>query len=582
MTNKHPYPSTLIADFYKLSHRVQYPTGTEKIYSTWTPRSNKYFSRADKVVMFGVQAFVKKYLIEHFNEHFFNRQKEDVLSEYKRVVKYTLGINEPEVGHLEALHELGYLPIRLKGLKEGTLVPIKTPMITIENTEPEFFWLTNYLETIMSNEIWLPMTSATTSFEFRKILDKYAMETVGHTDDVGVQLHDFSMRGMSSFDASKASGAAHLLSFTGTDTIPAILYHEEFYNANIESEFVAGSISATEHSCMSAMTSADGDRDEYKAFKRLITEVYPSGFVSIVSDTYDFWDVIENTLPRLKEDIMKREGRVIIRPDSGSPADIICGKSIEDISKREWINSLEDAKAWMKQIVKSKVENETPHSEEGDYKPTGEFKYNGKYYRIELDVSWNRYDKQYYYMDGASVSSFEEFVPTVEDMGLVESLYNLFGGYKNELGYKVLDSHIGCIYGDSITIEVAEEICGRLKEKGFASTNATLGAGSMGFQLKTRDSLGFAMKATYAVVNGEERLLFKDPKTDDGTKRSQRGLVYVQNDEEENLHYKDGLNRAKYDKLNSSSPDLLEVVFEDGKLLRDESLSEIRKRLKSQ
>jgi len=584
MTKTHSgvsYPSTLLADFYKLSHRKQYPNGTEKIYSTWTPRSNKYFPQADRVVMFGMQAFIKKYLIEHFNENFFSRPKADIVAEYSRVVKYTLGVDNPEVDHLEALHDLGYLPIKLKGLKEGTAAPIKTPMITIENTKPEFFWLTNYLETIMSNEIWLPMTSATTAYEFRKILDKYAMETIGHTDGVDTQLHDFSMRGMASLDASKASGAAHLTSFPSTDTIPAILYHEEFYNANVEKEFVAGSISASEHSCMSAMTSADGDRDEYEAFKRLITEVYPNGFVSIVSDTYNFWKVVGEILPRLKEYILHREGRVIIRPDTGIPADVICGVRYDDMTDLKYVKSLEDAKDFFYGRLMDKLRNETPHGEYGDSEIEGEFKFEGKYYTLRIEVDYDRYDKQYYYIDGHREISFEEFTPSLEQLGLVESLWNLFSGAINSKGYKVLNEKIGCIYGDSITLDVAEDICRRLKEKGFASTNTALGAGSYGYQMKSRDSLGFAMKATYAFIDGEERLLFKDPITDQG-KRSQRGLVYVQKDEEGNIYYKDGLNQADYDKLNEEAPDLLEVVFEDGELFRDQSLSEIRELIKSQ
>lgn len=572
------YPASLLCDFYKLSHRPQYPVGTEKVYSTWTPRSNKYFKYTDKVVTFGIQPFVKKYLISYFNEQFFNRKKEDVVAEYIRVLKFTMGIDSPDSSHIEALHDLGYLPIKIKALKEGTLAPIKTPMLTIENTHSDFFWLTNYLETLISNEIWLPMTSATIAYEYRKLLVKYAMKTVGNIEGVGFQAHDFSMRGMASLDASKASAAAHMTSHYGTDSVVGIMYLEEFYNANIEKELVGTSIPATEHSVMSANTDAD-NRDEFEMFKRLITEVYPSGFVSIVSDTYDFWKVIGEILPRLKDAIMARDGKVVIRPDSGDPAHIICGKYIENITKDEYTKSLEDAKQVMRDIVEERVREETPHGEYGESNPVGEFKFEGKYYRIELDIFWNRHDKQYYYIDNVNIKSFEEFTPSLSDLGLIESLWNIFGGTVTEQGYKVLDSHIGAIYGDSITIDRAKDILERLEEKGFASTNIVLGIGSFSYQYNTRDTFNFAMKATHAVVNGAERLLFKDPKTDDGTKRSQRGMVAVTKVDGE-LHYTDELDMHTYH-TNFRLIDQLEVVFEDGELKRDQSLSEIRNILHS-
>lgn len=492
-------PSTLLCDFYKLSHKDQYPTGTEVIYSTFIPRSNKYFPQADKVVVFGIQSFVKKYFIDHFKVNFFDRPKNDVISEYVRFVRYTLGIQEPDTSHIEELHDLGYLPIRLKALKEGTLAPIKVPVLTIENTRPELassFWITNYLETLISNEIWLPMTSATMSYQYRKLLNKYALDTVGHTEDVGFQGHDFSMRGMSSLSASKASGAGHLLSFTGTDTIPAILFHEEYYNANIETELVGASIPATEHSVMSANTDADS-RDEYAMYKRLITEVYPNGIFSVVSDTYDFWAVIGDILPRLKKEIMKRDGKVVIRPDSGDPVLILTGD---------------------------------PNA------------------KTEL-----------------------------ERKGLIEALWDVFGGTVSDKGYKVLDSHIGAIYGDSITLERAEQIVEKLKQKGFASTNVVFGIGSYTFQYATRDSLGFAMKATYAVVNGQERLLFKDPKTDDGTKRSLRGRVVVSKNNTGEIVAVDGLSKKGEETF--AQTNLLEDVFVNGELVRDESLQQIRDRV---
>lgn len=572
---KSSYPATLLADFYKLSHREQYPTGTEIVYSTFTPRSNRYLPTADNVVVFGIQAFVKKYLIGYFDEHFFNRPKEDIIAEYKRLVKFTLGAENPDASHLEELHDLGYLPIEVKALPEGTLSPIKIPVMTIENTHPKFFWLTNYLETLVSNEIWQPMTSATISHQYRKLLDEYAIKTTGDTSAVGFQAHDFSMRGMSSLESAMASGAGHLLSFVGTDTIPAILYLEDYYNADIEKELVGTSIPATEHSVMSANTSAD-NRDETAMYKRLLTEIYPTGLFSVVSDTYDFWKVIGEILPALKDIIMNRDGKMVIRPDSGDPIEILCGKEIIDLTNEKYIHNLEDAKESMFEDIVEKVRQETPHGTYGQDRVIGEFKYFGKYYRIQVGIDWNRHDKHSYFIDDSEIEKFEEFTPSIEELGLIEALWNIFKGTISAQGYKVLDSHIGAIYGDSITLERAREICRRLAAKGFASTNVVFGIGSFTFQYNTRDSLGFAMKATYAEVNGEPKMLLKDPKTDDGTKKSLRGRVAVIEDFEGNLYVKDGYDKESYAVDEVQYWDELETVFLDGKLVRDQSLSEIR------
>lgn len=567
------YPATLLCDFYKVSHKDQYPEGTETIYSTWTPRSNKYFPHSDKAVVFGIQAFIKKYIINYFNEHFFSESLDVVVNEYKRVLKYTLGVENPDVSHIQELHELGYLPVKITALKEGTLVPMKVPMLTIENTNPKFFWVTNYLETLISNEIWLPMTSATIAHTYRQILNDYALKTTGSADGVEFQGHDFSMRGMASLDASKASGAGHLLSFTGTDTIPAIMYHEEFYNANIENELVGCSIPATEHSVMSANTDADS-RDEFEMYKRLITEVYPSGLFSVVSDTYDFWAVIGDILPRLKDEIMSRDGKVVIRPDSGDPVDIICGKRII-----EEFEDHEEAEDILRDKAYEEADKECGEDMMVDDKYSYIYKVGKKYYEMIFEPFYNKYDKRFYYVDGFDNITHKEYKIKLEDVGLIEALWNIFGGTITDQGYKVLDSHIGAIYGDSITIERAKLICERLETKGFASTNIVLGVGSYSYQMNTRDTFGFAMKATYAVVNGEERMLFKDPKTDDGTKKSQRGRVVVFRESENgDLIHLDGMNKEQEE--NSYSE--LEVVFENGELKRNQSLSEIREILAKQ
>ncbi len=475
-----------LADGYKVDHRSQYPVGTEMVYSNWTPRKSR-IEGVDKVVSFGLQYFIKKYLQENFDRDFFNRPKADVLAEYKRRINTYLGPEAITFEHIEALHNLGYLPIEIKALPEGTKVPIRTAMFTIKNTLPEFFWLTNFLETIMSCVIWLPCTSATISHEYHKILNRFAELTGADPDFIPFQAHDFSFRGMAGLEAARMSGAAHLLNFAGTDTIPAIDFLERYYGADAEQELVGVSVPATEHSVMCMGTQVD----EVDTFERLIKEVYPKGIVSIVSDTWDFWKVITEYLPALKETILNREGKVVIRPDSGDPVKIICG----------------DPEA-------------APGSPE--YK------------------------------------------------GAISCLYETFGGRLTKKGYKQLNEHIGLIYGDSITLERCQAICEQLEAKGFASSNVVFGIGSYTYQYVTRDTFGFAMKATYGEVEGRGREIFKDPKTDDGTKRSARGLLQLSVNAEGELMMEDQVTRDQ------EQGGALETVYKDGKLLIERSLHEIR------
>ena len=478
----------LLTDGYKVDHKRQYPDGTTLVYSNWTPRKSR-IEGIDEVVFFGLQYFLKKYIIQDFDLHFFKQPKEAVVKKYARRINNYLGENQVGTKHIEDLHDLGYIPMVFKALPEGASVPIRVPIFTMYNTIPEFFWLTNYFETLLSAVIWLPCNSATIAKQYRKVLDKYAEETSSMPEFVDWQGHDFSMRGMGGIEAAVTSAAGHLLSFTGSDTIPAIDFFEEYYSANSDTELIAGSVAATEHSVM-CMGTTEG---EYETFKRLICEVYPKGIVSIVSDTWDLWKVLTDYLPRLKDEIVSREGKVVVRPDSGDPVDIICGNP------------------------------------------------NGK--------------------------------TEQEKKGVIELLWDVFGGTVNAKGFKELVPQIGAIYGDSITVTRATAICERLKAKGFASTNVVLGIGSFTYQYNTRDTFGFAMKATYGEVNGDGRAIFKDPITDDGTKKSAKGLMKIERAE------------GKYTLTDEVSWEEeqkgeLKEVFRDGKLLIDQSLSDIRKLVK--
>jgi nicotinamide phosphoribosyltransferase len=441
----------LLTDGYKTGHHQQYPKGTTLVYSNFTPRSNKYGPKgATTVVSFG-QQMVMKQIHDSFHNEFFSKPKDEVCGEMKRELSLYLN-TDYDVSHFEALHDLGYLPIHVKILEEGTLVPIKVPILTIYNTHPDFYWVTNYLETIISNLLWKPTTSATIAHNYRKILTKWQEKTDKEKGwFIDWQGHDFSMRGLDSVDATISSGLGHLTSFSGTDSLPAIGGARKYYG---ETGFVGGSVNATEHSVACAhMSIVDGKIDETQYITHLL-KTYPTGILSMVSDTFNLWDILTVYLPKFKQEILKRDGKLVIRPDSGDPVHILCGYS----------------------------------GKEGDE-----------------------------YVDPT----------TPEGKGVIELLWEVFGGEINEQGYKVLNSNIGAIYGDSITLERADEIAKRLEAKGFASTNVVLGIGSFTYQYNTRDTFGFAMKATYVEVNGEGREIFKDPITDDGMKKSAKGLLQV-------------------------------------------------------
>jgi nicotinamide phosphoribosyltransferase len=561
-------PCLLQSDSYKQSHEKMYPAGMTRLYSNLTPRKSR-INGIEEVVVFGIQAFIKDYLIDSFNE-FFNRPLEEVLKEYKKVIFNHLGPNI-STDKVENLHKLGYVPLRIKCLPEGSICPIQCPILTIENTHPDFAWLTNFIETILCTKVWQPITSATIAKKYREILDEYALATVGNTDFVQWQGHSFAMRGMSSLETAMSSDAGHLLSFTGSDTIPAILWLETFYNANCEEELISGSVMAEEHSIACAF----GKENEVERLKKLLTEVSPTGIVSVIGDTWNIYDFITRVMKECKNEIMNRDGKCVCRPDSSptTPVEIICGVEIEDYTDSDNIKTLDDAKHWAHEDLVEKIRKETPHGEYGDCEPECIFKYEDKFYRLKSQIEWNRYDKQYYYIDGDNIVSCEEYIPTPDELGVVELLWNEFGGIVNKLGYKELDSHVSCIYGDSISLEYARQICQRLKNKGFASNNVILGIGSYTYQYNTRDTFGMAMKATYCMVNNEEREMYKEPITDP-LKKSRKGLLTVERVEGK-LQVRDCVSREE------ERASLLEVVFEDGVLVKEYSLSDIRERLKN-
>ena len=504
-----------LTDGYKTSHHLMYPKGTKLVYSNLTPRSNRYAPKGcEQMVCFGPQ-FTMQYIYEVFEREFFAISKKTVCDEIKR--EYSMYLNcDYDVSHIEALHDLGYLPLCVKALPEGTLVPMGVPVLTIYNTKKEFYWLTNFLETLISNLLWKPMTSASIAYTYKNNLMAWAEKTdVAAKEFVNFQGHDFSMRGMDSPLACMTSGMGHATSFMGSDSLPVIKAARKYYGAT---EFVVGSVNATEHSIMCSGGAEEGD--EIATFRHLM-KTFPTGILSVVSDTWDLWKVLTEYLPALKEEILARDGKIVIRPDSGDPVDIICGGSY---------NSIKDI----------------PNSPQ--YK------------------------------------------------GVIELLWDTFGGTVNDQGYKVLDPHIGAIYGDSITLERADNICQRLADKGFASTNVVLGIGSFTYQYNTRDTFGTAMKATYVELEEAQepvshdglnvgsitpdpkticREIFKDPITDQGGfKKSAKGLLLVQeNDFTGDYELIDQVSWKQ------EGHGCLQTIFEDGTFRNITTLDEIRERL---
>lgn len=510
-----------MVDCYKLSHHSFYGPEVTWVYSNFTPRKCR-LEGVTKYVFFGLQAALLK-INEKFQKDFFDLSSEDALNDFKTFYRRYLNADDEALYEKVAyVHSLGYLPLEVYALPEGSAVPHGVPVFTICNTDPECAWLTNLLETWLSCEIWKLGTSATMAWEYRKVFDKFASLTSDLDFMPAFQGHDFSFRGMSGVEDAKGSGAAHALSFNGSDTCVALEFIDDYYPGSPADELLVTSVKATEHSTASSSilmefahsTSIAALREqkynlsemeyaEYLFILRLLQE-NPTGILSYVTDTFDFWAVVTKVLPALYDEIMARDGKFVIRPDSSpkTPVEIIVG------------------------------DREATHG-------TPEFK------------------------------------------GLIECLAEIFGGTVNSKNYLELDSHIGAIYGDSITLEYQRQILTGLMKKGFSSTNIVLGIGSYTYQYVTRDTHGIAMKAT-AVGTGWDYgvpeqfvCIYKDPKTDNSGKKSARGLLGVFRDSEGEFELR------QFEDPNAWHTGELVPVYRDG-YLATTSFSDVRKILKEQ
>lgn len=554
-------------DWYKPGHKQMYNQNTKLIFSNLTPRNDKNFAHyADReargVIVLGIRRAVTDALVTMWDS-FFKMSRSAAVNKFYRMSKNALGASAPSAECWGELHDLGYLPLEVRSLPEGVLCPIGVPVFTVHNTLEKFFWLTNYVETLLSDETWKTMTNATAAFQYKRIAMAYAMATCDNIDHVNFQCHDFSLRGLSNIEDGYKSGIAHLASFTGTDNILAIETVHDYYGIDYD-QFVAGSIPATEHSVATTnigaivedlkehfpRLKADVDWLRYVAEKeflrRYIEEIVPEGFCSYVADSYDYWTVLTNILVELKDSIMSRNGRLVIRPDSGDPVKVVAGYNVESFDNYE--DLLNNGIATATEVVHLADVN--------------------KYYNVLQDCS----------VADCIDETYE--IPYCEAVGSIQILWEVFGGTINRKGYKVLDQHIGMIYGDSITVEREHEILRRLKKKGFAASNIVFGVGSYTYQFNTRDTFGFAVKATGSIIGEHEILVSKEPKTDPG-KRSAKGFIKVVKDTNGKLSLVDNLSFKDIQDEDNE----LQVIFRDGTVItpqvegRDETFTDIRNRV---
>lgn len=501
--------ATLAKDVYKEFHvHVLHPDVTH-IYANYTSRNGRLSNVPNnkKVAWIGIQYFMMDFLIEEFNRTFFELPKEIAVSQHRRIMSAMVGY-EVNVEYLEQLHDLGYLPLLIKALPEGSMVPYQVAPMTITNTVAGFAWLPLMIESVLSCENWPIQTTATTTAAFLKNYKRAFELTGGPMELLPFMIHDFSFRGTMGRHAGGMNGFGHLSAGSaGTDTILAVLFAEKFYGADVTKELVGVSVNATEHS----VTCSWMDEGEIEFITFMLEGPAKEGILSVVSDTWDFWKLVTEYLPQLKELIMSRAGKFVVRPDSGDPVRILCGYSDDEIETATGVK--------LTRCIE-----------------TGEI--------------------------------LEEW----EVKGLVQCLWDIFGGTVTDEGFKLLDEHIGAIYGDAITLARQNEIIDRLMAKGFVPT-VVLGVGSYSYQYVTRDTHGSAVKATNMIKNGKSIPIFKNPKTDT-KKKSAKGLLRVEFEDGEFVMYDE--QTAEQEKQG-----LLKPIFLDGKIVLTTTLDEIRKRMAS-
>mmetsp|Transcript_2844 Transcript_2844/g.8596 ORF Transcript_2844/g.8596 Transcript_2844/m.8596 type:complete len:483 (-) Transcript_2844:41-1489(-) len=450
----------LLTDSYKVSHWRQYPPGTTTVYSYFESRGGKY----DEVCFFGLQYFLKRYL----SGVVVTKEKiDEAEGYYDGHFPPGFSFNRKGWEHILNKHG-GKLPLKIKAVPEGTVVPTKNVLMTVENTDPECFWLTNYVETLLV-QVWHPMTVCTHSREQKKVIAKY-LDVTGDPGGLGFKLHDFGFRGVSSVESAGTGAAAHLVNFMGTDTVAGLVVAKDYYG----DEMAGFSIPASEHSTITAW----GQAGEVNAMRNML-EQYPTGLVACVSDSFDVYKACSELWGgELKDAVLARDGTLVVRPDSGDPA--------------------------------------------------------------------------------------------TTSLKCLKLLGAKFGAKTNDKGYKVLDDHVRVIWGDGIDLESLCTILATLKAHGWSADNIAFGSGGGLLQKLNRDTQKCAFKCSAITIDGEERVVFKDPVTDRGKVSKKGRLALVK--ERGVFVTRTSCGRGDV------AGDVLQAVFEDGVVLVDQTFEDVRAR----
>ncbi len=304
----------LNTDSYKTSHWVQYPPNTEYVSSYIEARGSN--SNFNNVLFFGLQAFIKEYLSKPITEQDINEAK-------MLLTAHGVPFNEAGWRDLNKKHN-GFLPLRIQAVPEGTVIPTGQVLCQVVNTDPEFFWLTSYIETALLRAIWYPTTVASLSYYCKQIIKQGLEKSADNLNSLPFKLHNFGARGVSSLESAALGGLAHLINFSGTDTISALIAASRWYGMDGSSDnrqMPAFSIPAAEHSTMTSW----GQAHEVDAYANMLKQFGGEGHVvAVVSDSYDLWNAIDNIWGgELKAQVETMGGTLVIRPDSGDPVKVV-------------------------------------------------------------------------------------------------------------------------------------------------------------------------------------------------------------------------------------------------------------------
>lgn len=460
----------LNTDSYKASHWLQYPPGVEDTFFYVESRGGLY----ERTLFFGLQAIIKQNLLRPISHA-------DVDEARDFFAAHGEPFNEAGWRRIIDCHQ-GKLPLRIRAVPEGSVVPTHHALVTIESTDPQAYWLPSYIETLLLR-LWYPVTVATISWHAKAtILDHLRRTSDDPEGQIGFKLHDFGARGVSSNESAGLGGAAHLVNFLGTDTVAGVLTARAYYG-----EAMAGySIPAAEHSTITSW----GREREVEAYRNMLRQfAKPGALVAVVSDSYDIYQAIDQHWGRtLREEVIASGATVVIRPDSGDPVEVV------------------DA--------------------------------------------------------------------------CLQRLEAAFGSTLNGKSYKVLN-HVRVIQGDGINPNSLRQILERVTESGFATDNLAFGMGGGLLQQLNRDTQKFALKCSAARIDGKWIDVYKEPKTDPG-KTSKRGrLTLVHAEEFDNwrtIAVPEAVERLDQAPVPAGYRHAMETVYENGELLRDQSLAEIRQR----